>query len=170
MTHPLVISFTFGTYCWFYRQLAAGCIPKSLFCLQYESLWLAHHKTISKTLYTPSNRILHLQNIIIEVLSFSSPTQFIESSTAGQGYDIGCDANANIMGTHWELAEYVENTFRIWYEQSENFVGTYWEHYNPTPPPPQRKIIEPLGCILHHLIGWVVFKSLTVLITHFHLD
>jgi hypothetical protein len=54
-----------------------------------------------------------LQNIIIEVLSFSSPTQFIESSTAGQGYDIGCDANGNIMGIHWELAEYVENTFRI---------------------------------------------------------
>lgn len=67
------------------------------------------------------------------MLSFSSPTQFIESSTAGQGYDIGCDANGNIMGTHWELAEYVENTFRIRYEQSENFVGTLKSNPSPSP-------------------------------------
>jgi hypothetical protein len=37
------------------------------------------------------------------------------------------------MGTHWELAEYVENTFRIRYEQSENFVGTLKSNPSPSP-------------------------------------
>ncbi len=84
---------------------------------------MAHHKTNSETLYTHSNRILHLQNIIIEVLSFSSPTQFIESSTAGQGYDIGCDANGNIM----EHIGNLQNMLRTHLEFDMNRVRTLWE-------------------------------------------